>query len=156
MGSKPLRPCRHPGCCQLVADGYCDAHKPRKIENRSEEARQWHKLYKLDIWTQYLRPMQLAKEPFCRSCSAAGLRVRAEEVDHIVDHKGNMALFTDPDNLQSLCHGCHSSKTMKELRKNGKKKTASLNAKDKTLGRAHAPAHTRADLCNRPPGVKKF
>lgn len=122
MGNKPLRPCRRPGCCHLVADGYCEAHKPKKVEYRSDAAKQWHKLYKLDIWKDYLRPMQLAKEPFCRICSAAGLRVKAEEVDHIVDHKGSMALFTDPSNLQSLCHRCHSSKTMKELRKNGKKK----------------------------------
>ena len=123
MGSKPLRPCRHPGCSVLVTDGFCEAHAPRRREYRSEEAKQWHKLYKLDIWTKDLRPMQLAKEPFCRECSKAGFRVRATEVDHVVDHKGNMALFTDRNNLQSLCHRCHSRKTMQELRKTMQKKS---------------------------------
>jgi len=36
-------------------------------------------------------------------------------VDHIRDHKGDWALFTDRDNLQSLCHRCHSRKTMEDL-----------------------------------------
>lgn len=122
MGSKPLRPCRHPGCCQLVADGYCEAHRPKRVECRSDAAKQWHKLYKLDIWTKELRPTQLAKEPWCRECAKAGVRVKAEEVDHIVDHKGDMALFTDRNNLQSLCHNCHSRKTMRTMRKTAQKK----------------------------------
>lgn len=123
MGSKPLRPCRHPGCGVLVPDGYCAAHRPpARVIERGEAAKQWHKLYKLDIWTKDLRPMQLAREPFCRECVKLGLRVRATEVDHIVDHKGDMALFTDRKNLQSLCHSCHSRKTMLEIRKKRKKK----------------------------------
>ena len=122
MGSKRRRPCRRPGCCMLVPDGYCEAHRPKKAELRSDAAKQWHKLYKLDLWTKQLRPMQLAKEPFCRSCSIAGFRIRATEVDHIVDHKGDMVLFADPNNLQSLCHNCHSRKTMQEMQKSKRKK----------------------------------
>lgn len=123
MGNKPLRPCRRPGCCVLVVGGYCPEHQPKKIEYRSDPAKQWHKLYKLDIWTKKLRPEQLAKEPWCRECSAIGLRVKAEEVDHIVPHRGDMALFTNPSNLQSLCHSCHSRKTMRELKENKRKKS---------------------------------
>ena len=44
----------------------------------------------------------------------AGRRVRATDVDHIRDHRGDWALFTDRSNLQSLCHSCHSRKTMRE------------------------------------------
>jgi len=36
-------------------------------------------------------------------------------VDHIQDHKGDRALFADLDNLESLCHSCHSRKTAAEL-----------------------------------------
>lgn len=28
-------------------------------------------------------------------------------VDHIVPHKGDLVLFHDPENLQSLCKPCH-------------------------------------------------
>lgn len=122
MGTKPLRPCRHPGCYALVSDGYCNKHRPRRSEHRSEAAKEWHKLYKLDIWVKDLRPSQLAAEPFCRECAKVGLRVFAEEVDHITPHRGNMALFTDRRNLQSLCHSCHSRKTLLEIAQNQKEK----------------------------------
>ena len=39
----------------------------------------------------------------------------ATDVDHVEDHKGNWEKFIDRDNLQSLCHRCHSRKTMREL-----------------------------------------
>ena len=104
-----------------MTDGYCDVHRPKRTRDRSEEARAWHRWYGLPIWTDELRPAQLLKEPFCRECARIyppgdpRRRTRATDVDHIVDHKGNWALFTDPDNLESLCHSCHSRKTAREL-----------------------------------------
>lgn len=121
MASKPLRPCRHPGCCALVTDGYCAAHRP-KIGERSAEAREWHRLYSTDLWIKRLRPEQLLREPWCRECAKLGLCVRATDVDHIVDHKGDMVLFSDPSNLESLCHSCHSRKTLRDLRQNRPRK----------------------------------
>lgn len=115
MNRKPLRPCRHPGCCELVSEGYCDAHRPRG-DRRSEESQSWRWLYFTDEWRDELRPTQLMCEPFCRECAKRGLRVKATDVDHIVDHKGDLALFRDPANLESLCHSCHSRKTMRENR----------------------------------------
>ena len=44
-----------------------------------------------------------------------GLRTPATDVDHIRDHKGDWGLFTDRENLQSLCHSCHSRKTAAEM-----------------------------------------
>lgn len=35
----------------------------------------------------------------------------ATVVDHKMPHKGNMALFWDHDNWQSLCKPCHDYKT---------------------------------------------
>lgn len=117
MANKPLRPCRHPGCCVLVPDGYCDAHRPRRTSDRSEEAQSWRWMYQTDAWDQ-LRGNQLLREPFCRVCAGRGLRTMATDVDHIVDHKGSWALFSDPGNLESLCHSCHSRKTARELWQN--------------------------------------
>ena len=123
MSMKPLRPCRHPGCMVLVSNGYCDAHRPTPRQDiRSEASKRWRWMYKTDLWLKKLRPEQLAKEPFCRECGKHGGRVYATDVDHIKDHKGDWSLFSDPSNLQSLCHGCHSRKTLLDLRKKCKQK----------------------------------
>jgi 5-methylcytosine-specific restriction protein A len=54
----------------------------------------------------------LAEEPFCRLCLAEGLRVRADEVDHIVPLSqggGN-----ERSNLQALCRPHHRAKSKAE------------------------------------------
>ena len=112
MAQKPLRPCRRPGCSALTRDGWCPAHKPKQAPRR--ESAPWHGWYSLPVWTDDLRKAQLLREPFCRECDRRGLRTWATDVDHIRDHKGNWALFTARDNLQSLCHSCHARKTMRE------------------------------------------
>lgn len=112
MASKPLRPCRHPGCPALTRDGWCARHRPKQAPRR--ESASWHSWYNLPVWTNQLRPDQLLREPFCQECDRRGVRTKATDVDHIRDHKGDWALFTDPGNLQSLCHSCHAKKTMRE------------------------------------------
>ena len=121
MARQPLRPCRKPGCPAVTRDGWCDAHKPKHQRRESED---WHWLYGLSVWREELRPAQLLKEPFCRHCRENSLRVRATVVDHVVPHRGNIALFADPENLQSLCKRCHDRKSMRERQerqKNGAK-----------------------------------
>lgn len=116
MASKPLRPCLHPGCTALVRGGYCEQHQPKRVERRSAESRAWRRWYSLPVWTDDLRPAQLLREPWCRECARRGLRVRATDVDHVVPFEGDWKLFTDPTNLQSLCHSCHGRKTAAESR----------------------------------------
>lgn len=126
MALRLMRPCAHPGCHELVRAGYCDKHRPKDRSRRSAEAVDWHRWYGLPIWTDTLRPNQLLREPFCRECSRRAvaenlphlLRVRATDVDHVIPHRGNWRLFTDSGNLQSLCHACHSRKTMAEMNEN--------------------------------------
>ena len=119
MSEKPLRPCRYPGCYELVSDGYCAKHQPPKRSGqRSAEAESWRWMYFTDEWRKDLRPTQLMREPFCRECARAGRRVRATDVDHIVDHKGDWAVFCARGNLESLCHSCHSRKTAREMYEN--------------------------------------
>lgn len=43
-----------------------------------------------------------------------GLIEQATDLDHIEPHRGDMTLFWDHDNWQSLCHSCHSAKTASE------------------------------------------
>ena len=57
--------------------------------------------------------MQLAREPFCRTCMGLSLYVPATQVDHINPHHGDpIAFFAGP--FQSLCDICHTTKTNKE------------------------------------------
>lgn len=115
MPTKPLKPCRYPGCRKLTHSGFCEQHQPRRTQDRSQKAQTWRWMYQTPEWKDDLRPTQLLEHPWCAECSRQGHRVRATDVDHIVDHKGSWALFTDRSNLQSLCHGCHSRKTATEL-----------------------------------------
>jgi 5-methylcytosine-specific restriction protein A len=63
---------------------------------------------------QQARAGWLAKHPLCVQCHARGLVVEATDVDHIVPHKGDMTVFWDRSNWQSLCASCHSAKTARE------------------------------------------
>jgi 5-methylcytosine-specific restriction protein A len=74
-------------------------------------------MYLTPEWQRDLRPAQLLREPFCRECAKRGLRTKATRVDHVVDHKGDWALFSNRANLQSLCESCHNRKTAKEQAK---------------------------------------
>ena len=69
-------------------------------------SRRWHKL----------RSVQLKSEPWCAICeSRDGIHVPATVVDHITPHRGDMDLFYDTCNLQSLCKPCHDLKTGKRM-----------------------------------------
>nr|DAO17220.1 MAG TPA: HNH endonuclease [Caudoviricetes sp.] len=112
MPTKPLRPCRYPGCTDLVRSGYCDRHRPtRTYDSRRGTATErgynskWSRASKLF----------LATHPWCAECLRRdGIRVRATETDHIIPHKGDRHLFWDQSNWQPLCHSCHSVKTARE------------------------------------------
>lgn len=86
---------------------------------RSAEAEVYRRWYKSTRWQQ-LRLQQLRSEPLCRACQAAGRVTIATIADHIRPHKGDLAVFMDPSNLQSLCDEapwrCHSSGKQKEER----------------------------------------
>ncbi|QDD91927.1 HNH endonuclease [Pseudomonas oryzihabitans] len=58
---------------------------------------------------QKARERHLAGHPLCVYCQRQGLVTAATVVDHVVPHRGDMALFWDSSNWQSLCASCHSS-----------------------------------------------
>lgn len=57
------------------------------------------------------REAKLVKNPLCEECERQGLLTLANEVDHVIPHRGDRELFDDDANLQSLCKPCHSRKT---------------------------------------------
>lgn len=111
MPNRPLRRCAKPGCCMLTASGYCPEHKPKKERTTSEA---WHYLYTSPRFRwQDRRQAQLLAEPFCRECAKQGVRTPAMDVDHVEPHRGDIKKFMTGE-LQSLCHRCHSRKTLAE------------------------------------------
>lgn len=72
----------------------------------------WHYLYNRKTWKQ-LRLDHLSKEPLCVFCQRDGKLTPATVVDHIKAHKGNLDLFFDANNLQSLCKLHHDSTKQK-------------------------------------------
>jgi 5-methylcytosine-specific restriction protein A len=104
----PLRPCVHPGCGALVARDRCPAHAVQRERQRPNlVARRW---YYTAQW-KALREDVLNANPLCVDCQAEGRVSRATEIDHIVRHQGDPALFWRLTNLQGLCPMHHSMKT---------------------------------------------
>ena len=51
----------------------------------------------------------------CVEHKRLGRIVPATTVDHIIPHRGDLKLFWDQNNWQSLCTSCHSKKTNQEV-----------------------------------------
>lgn len=78
----------------------------------------WHRLYQTSAW-QALRHAQLSRQPLCEFCLITEDITEADVVDHRRPHKGDLVLFHDPTNLQSLCKHHHDS--AKQMMDRGKK-----------------------------------
>lgn len=120
MPMKPLRPCKHIGCRELTRDGYCQQHvvivKQHDLDKRKKYDKQrpsYHGWYSNKRW-RVLRMHWLRCNPLCAICQQDDKLTPATVVDHIISHKGNISMFYDTTNLQSLCKRCHDVKTAKE------------------------------------------
>lgn len=118
MPTRAPRNCNKAGCRQLNQRGtsYCVGHQAeaeagrRAYDARRPSAR--HRLY--DSRWDKARKGYLAKHPLCVHCLAEDVTTAANEVDHIIPHRGDKVLFWDRNNWQSLCKTHHSRKTATE------------------------------------------
>lgn len=107
------KPCNKNGCPNLTQGRYCDDHKDenntykkqhdskRPNANQRGYGAKWRKA----------RAIFLMSNPLCENHAEKGQTVRASVVDHRIPHKGDMILFWDQSNWQSLCKRCHDKKT---------------------------------------------
>lgn len=58
---------------------------------------------------QQARAEWLTMNPLCVMCARRNLVTQATVVDHIKPHQGDMILFWDRTNWQSLCVHCHNA-----------------------------------------------
>ena len=121
MPRKPKRPCSYPGCPRLVEGKYCEEHKKLTDKQYNQYGRdEFTKyFYKTPEWL-FARKKQLEQHPFCEECLKEGKRKKATMVDHIIPIKQGGDKFAS-SNLQSLCWGCHSRKSVEEGSRFGRK-----------------------------------
>lgn len=115
MPHKPQRPCRKTGCPNLALPGkiYCQKHNKLNWE-KDHDKTAYQRGY-TPRWQQASRAY-LHAHPLCEECKRHGQLTEATVVDHITPHRGDMTLFWDESNWQSLCKQCHDEKTGKEDR----------------------------------------
>lgn len=113
MPNKPLQPCRRVGCRELVRAGYCEAHARTIPPRPSPAPTSRPSAARRGYGRQWQRASQsfLRRNPICIECARHGEVRLADQVDHVVPHRGDMDLFWDVNNWQPLCKGCHSRKT---------------------------------------------
>jgi len=118
MPEAPLKQCAR---CKrvLTRDPYCPACTEIKNKQyQNNRNKDWQHLYG-SKW-QKARWYYLRKHPLCEECLRNDITTPLIDkkyqgvVDHIVPHKGNVKLFWDRNNWQSLCTSCHNKKTAKE------------------------------------------
>jgi 5-methylcytosine-specific restriction protein A len=112
MPKKPSRPCVEQGCPRLAINGAsrCKEHYKEQTKKRFRMIKKnpdIAKLYNSRLWRN-LRYNKLYQDPLCIECGK-----EANEVDHIMKHRGDRTLFYDWDNLQSMCKACHARKTLR-------------------------------------------
>jgi 5-methylcytosine-specific restriction protein A len=132
MPTAPPHACAVPGCPVRVPHGvrHCADHvREVRVEYDRRggrtllDSRRWRRLS-----AGFRR-----RHPLCAACLRDGLLVVADHVDHVVPHRGDLAAFWDPQNLQSLCRRCHASKTAAETLRGGR--GADITGVEQTDGR---------------------
>ncbi len=118
MPTKPLGPCRWPGCPNLQepgCNGYCRAHRRQEWRNRESASRRGYS-------RQYekTRAVVLKRQPLCLLCEIEGHVTPATVTHHLrpLAEGGDSRL----DNLVPLCKDCHN----RVHGKDGKELTARL------------------------------
>ena len=111
---RPNKPCAYPNCPQLIEPGqrYCPTHKAQSQRVADTHRATAHQRGYTSTWRR-ARKRYLAACPLCVECKGQGRITAATVVDHIIPHQGDMELFWDEGNWQSMCSVCHSRKTAK-------------------------------------------
>ena len=105
MPSKPLKPCKYPGCPKLTKGQYCEEHayKVAKEYNKYSRSPDHNKSYGRN-WRK-IRNRYAAAHPLCEQCLKEGRMTPMTEVHHILPIKQGGT--NENSNLMSLCHSCH-------------------------------------------------
>ncbi len=112
MTAKPFKVCAKAGCNQLTKERYCSKHKNER--NAHDKYRPNANARGYDYQWSKVRKLHLNANPLCVFCLERGIVTEATDVDHIKSLADHPELKTDPTNLRSLCHSCHSKRTWRD------------------------------------------
>lgn len=116
MPPKPPTACRTAICGGYAVErGLCKdclpvtspAPETPTPQSKHDYHRQWKKLYDTSRWRYTVQPAVLRRDPICKKCNHNASMV----VDHVKDHRGDVKLFFDLNNLRGVCKDCHDEKT---------------------------------------------
>lgn len=111
---KFMRICLEPGCPERVPSGRCAKHAQVTRQHYKRHYSGTRGLNYGRRW-QKRRALFIEQHPLCVQCEGEGVVEPTAEVDHIIPHRGDYALFWDESNWQGLCKRHHSEKTAKEV-----------------------------------------
>lgn len=108
MPRRAGRTCTRSGCAGIVRDGVCDVCGPthRWSAAAHDERRGTAHQRGYDARWRKVREIALAENPLCAECARRGVVTPATDVHHVVARR--LGGEDELDNLQSLCHACHS------------------------------------------------
>jgi 5-methylcytosine-specific restriction protein A len=123
-----LKICNFAGCPERTTNvgGYCDQHmEKRRLQVQEAQAarrkektnRNWYSLAEWRGIKARFRAEQPEKAGICQGTNPIDelpCRKPARHIDHIIPFGKSWELFIDLNNLQGLCHPCHSRKTAGE------------------------------------------
>lgn len=107
--------CRIPGCAGIAEErGYCNTHAARRAldpQKRYDDNRPSRQKRGYDRNHYKLRKMKRARNPICE---AKGCDKPSTDLHHVDGNPWNR----EWENLEMLCHECHSSVTNRGMRTN--------------------------------------
>lgn len=110
MPRSPKKPCRYPGCPELIDHGlYCPIHTKQTNKEYNRYGRGYDSKRRYGRAWKRIRDRYIEEHPFCELCYQKGKLTIAEEVHHIkpLSEGGG----SNVENLMALCKSCHSSIT---------------------------------------------
>ncbi len=114
-----MKKCPHAGCRELIQNhtSFCEKHTTtRKAKRNIQSTTVNREFYNSTEWRELSRTHRI-KNPLCEHCLILGILTPVTLVDHIIEIEDDPTQKLNPQNLQSLCHACHNSKTAQERRK---------------------------------------
>ena len=105
LSLRPLRPCNHSGCPNLVISGRCPQHS-KQVQQQYDRQRGSAVERGYDYQWAKFRAIYLSAHPLCTMCEDKGYIVKADLIHHKTPLDQGGSKYNE-DNLQALCNDCH-------------------------------------------------
>jgi 5-methylcytosine-specific restriction protein A len=109
---KPKRPCAYGGCPNLTDGYYCADHTKTVAKQYNQFKRDPATNKRYGTQWRKIRTRYIAANPLCEICKESGRLTAADTIHH--KRKLTDGGTNDRENLQALCHSCHSRIHMTE------------------------------------------